>query len=97
VIWLVTDVGAGETAVPRQLSGEDEKIFVNLMSKLIDQHQLETPDFIRRNMSACEAFGAFEMADFWQDALDAYHQAYAMAEAGLRGERHLKIVPTERD
>lgn len=74
------------------LEPEREAAFVRIMAKLIDKHQLETPDFIKRHIAAFDAYGATELADFWRDALAAYDQAYAMAVAMNRGERHLTVV-----
>jgi hypothetical protein len=74
------------------MDAEDETAFVGLIIRLVDQHLLRTPEFIKRHITAFDAFDASDMADFWRDALAAYEQAYVMAEAQLGGDRHLKIV-----
>jgi hypothetical protein len=74
------------------MDAEDDAAFVRLIIRLVDQHRLRTPEFIKRHITAFDAFGAADMADFWRDALTAYEQAYAMAETQLGGDRHLKIV-----
>lgn len=71
------------------MDAEDEAAFVRLIMGLVDQHQLSTPAFIKRHITAFEAFGAPDVADFWRDGLAAYQQAYSMAEAKLCRDRRL--------
>jgi hypothetical protein len=74
------------------MDADQESAFIGLMLRLVDQHRLQTPEFIKAHIRAFETFGATEMADFWRDALGCYDQAFAIAERKARGERLLKSV-----
>lgn len=74
------------------MGAEDEAAFVRLIMGLVDQHQLRTPEFIKRHITAFDAFDAPDMADFWRDALAVYEQSHMIARAQLRRDRHLKLV-----
>jgi hypothetical protein len=82
----------GDTASLPLVNAEQEAAFITLMLRLIDQHRLQTPEFIEKHIRAFETFGATEMADFWRDVLACYDQAFAIAESKARGERLLKSV-----
>jgi hypothetical protein len=97
--FLENEVGVSVIVVKRSdvagastMDADQESAFIDLMLRLIDQHRLETPEFIEAHIRAFETFGATEMADFWRDALTCYDQAFAIAQSKARGERLLKSV-----
>lgn len=71
---------------------EREAAVIKVVSELIGKHELDTPHVIGHLIGAYASRGMSEMADFWRDALGAFHQGHAMALAEYRGERHLRIV-----
>jgi hypothetical protein len=85
-------VKRSDVAGASTMDADQESAFIDLMLRLIDQHQLETAEFIEAHIRTFETFGATEMADFWRDALTCYDQAFAIAQSKARGERLLKSV-----